>query len=143
MSGLFNFIKGLFSGIFGFLGSLFGGKKKSDTEASESTPKPAKRKNSAYFLELEDAKGTGTVESKTSTKTVPSSEPTTAKSVAVKAPEPAKLSQSVTSNNGTTQAPSEVAFASKYLLSNGSSTSRRRPGANMDYFVNMARQTSR
>lgn len=52
--------------------------------------------------------------------------------------EPAKPSPSVASSNG--QSKTETTFAPKYLNPVASSNSRRRPGANMSNFLDMANQ---
>jgi phage protein D len=143
MSGLFNFIKGLFAGIFAFFGGLFGGKKASESTTLEAATKSATRKNSAYFLELDEAKGGGTVEPKTSVQTVEKPQPAAAAPAkaapAVQTVEPVKQPQPVSASNGAVQAP--ATFAPDSLLSLSATNGRRRPGANMNYFLNMARQT--
>ncbi|UBF25855.1 hypothetical protein K9N68_30650 [Kovacikia minuta CCNUW1] len=68
MSGLINFVKGLFSGILSFLGGLVGSKKESKA-ISEGQPKSAKpKKSNGYFLELDDAKGVGSTSNGASAK---------------------------------------------------------------------------
>ncbi|PSB30432.1 hypothetical protein [Stenomitos frigidus] len=136
MSSFVNFLKNLFSGLFSFIGGLFSSKKK-QAAIADSAPKPRKSSKSGYFLELDEAKGVGTT-------------PAPTKSVAAA---PAKASEST---NGATAkpAPKPVAanaglnlpqptvttFAPKYLAQAGSSNGRRRPGANMSSFLDLARQ---
>ena len=152
MSSFVNFLKSLFSGLFSFFGGSVGSKK--DQAAIEgSAPKPRKNSKSGYFLELDEAKGVG---SAAPAKSVAASAP--AKSVA--APAPAKAE----SNNGATAKPAVATeakaapktsganaalnlpqptvttFAPKYLAQAGSANGRRRPGANMSSFLDMARQ---
>ena len=57
-----------------------------------------------------------------------------------KQPAPAEKPEPVAANNGKVQPQSSTTFGPSYLMQTGSSTSRRRPGANMDMFREMARQ---
>ncbi|NJP12263.1 MAG: hypothetical protein HC866_24660 [Leptolyngbyaceae cyanobacterium RU_5_1] len=168
MSGLFNFIKSLFSGIFGFIGGLFGSKKASAETGTESQAN-SKKKNNGYFLELDDAKSVGTTASEASAaqpvavasvgqpepqpaqpaKTTrkeklaaaaKASEKPAAKKTAEKpAATPAKAPKPVAATASANAAKPEVAFATKYLISPNNG-GRRRPGANMSPYLTMARQ---
>jgi hypothetical protein len=170
MSGLFNFIKGLFAGILG----IFGRGKQTDAIA-EAAPK--RKKSSGYFLELEDAKSTGNSAS------APAGNPTPANPASAKAPEPAAAEAQPVAAATTAQPQAEPAqkssarkaklaaaaeqaepakptapvavnpvnnslnlpqptvtnFATEYLIPK-TATPRRRPGANMSNFLDMARQ---
>ncbi len=152
MSGIFNFIGKLLSGILGFIGGLFGGKKN----------------GSGYYLELDDAKSVGAAAKSSSeqangsaAKTVAKSAKTdgqvakavanevvtkeaaqpivseTAKVTKIQAA-PAKLVAS-TNNSLNLPEPQIRNFATDYLIPTASS-SRRRPGANMRSFLDMAKQ---
>jgi hypothetical protein len=134
MSGLFNFLKNLFSGIFGFLGGLLGSKKDSATGAA---PKVKASKSTGFFLEVDDAKGVGTtaaVSAPAITTTQP--KPAAAAKVApAKAPEPV-----VVANTLNLPQPTVTTTASDFLSATVSSNGRRRPGANMASYLTMARQ---
>ncbi len=149
MGGLIKLIKNLFSGIFSFLSGLIGGKK----SIAGSAPKA--RKSSGYFLELDDSEA-----SKTPTVSSPvadaSPKPVAATSDSAPASKRSEQLAALASSNGSStvaqkpveKAPAPVAvaskpeasveFATKYLVptSNGS---RRRPGANMNSYLDMAR----
>lgn len=142
---MFGFIKKIFGGIFSFLGGLFGSKK------------------SEYFLELEDSKSesaakaqAGKPEPAKVEKTAPApaaakAEPaiatktTTEKKTAEKAPAAAAYSgKAIAKEDLQQKAPQAVGgFATSYLVPTPN-TPRRRPGANMGSFLDMARnvQTS-
>ncbi len=128
IGGFINFIKGLFSGIFGIFGKKSGG-------------------SSGYFLEMEDAKGTGSAPA-AAPKAAPAkqAEPApeaAAKAVATPAPAKAEAPQpapAAVAKALNLPAPTVTNFATDYLLP-ASSNSRRRPGANMSSFLDMARQT--
>jgi hypothetical protein len=153
MSGFINFLKGLFSGIFGFLGGLLGSKKANET-GSEATPKVKPRKSNGYFLEIDDAKGTGNTSNGSSEKATESAkkpEPVAAKaeSKPAKKPEPVaakaesapakKPEQSAVANALNLPQPKVTTFAPDYLVPT-STNGRRRPGANMASYLNLARQ---
>lgn len=160
MSGLINFIKSLFSGIFGFVGGLLGGKKKSEAIAGSEAKPTRKKGNSGFFLELDEAKEGAAAQASSSapaqTSNGATAEATPAKSSrkeklaalaqgnqpAAATPAPAKAP---TATPVATPAPKpavfepETEFATKYLVANGNN-SRRRPGANMSPYLDMARQ---
>ncbi len=149
MSSLINFFKSLFGGIFSFIGGLFGGKKSATTEGG-NTPKV--RRSSGYFLELDEAQSIKPVASAPAVET-PAPSPAAAepaKVEAVAAPKPEPVVQ-----NGATPAPVKVAepvaapaapaianFATTYLIPAADTNGRRRPGANMNYFLGLARQVN-
>ncbi len=153
MSGIFKFIGKLFSGILGFIGGLFGGKKN----------------RSGYFLELDEAKSEGAIAAKSngeqanglaatnaakSVKTDGRVAKVAAKEVATKETaqslisetakvtktQPAPAKPVVSKNNGLNLPEPQIKnFATDYLIPTASS-SRRRPGANMRSFLDMAKQ---
>lgn len=153
MSSFVNFLKGLLSGLFSFVGGLLGSKK---AKKAELAPAPRKASKSGYYLELEEAKGVGATTPAKALEAAASSVQTTAKTTAKKVasvaqaskPEPAK---SEPATPKTPAAPAKVAsalnlpgptvttFAPDYLAK-ASSNGRRRPGANMSSFLDMARQ---
>lgn len=149
MSSFVNFLKNLLSGLFSAIGGLFNSKKKPDA-IEGSAPTPRKARNSGYFLELDEAKGVGSAAAP-------------AKAATVSPAKPAQTSAKSESNNGASAKPAVVrepkapkpvganaavnlpqptitTFAPKYLAPTGSSNGRRRPGANMSSFLDMARQ---
>ncbi len=166
MSGLFNFIKSLFSGIFGFIGGLFGGKK----ESTEAAPKPVKKSN-GFFLELDEAASASASQPATEVEAASTEQPVTVSQEALAEtaqPEIASAKKSTrkeklaalaagdkpasNSNAASAAAPQpalvvaavataepETTFATKYLIpaNNGG---RRRPGANMSSYLDMARK---
>jgi FtsZ-interacting cell division protein ZipA len=143
-----DFIKKLISGILGFVGGILG---------LVTGLLPGKKKSNGYFLELEEATSQSkpaesngkkaqeavAVAAPAASQTAKSSEPESVK--ATKAPKKAKVEAS---QNGkaakaaaTTKTPTETTFAPKYLApSITSSNGRRRPGANMSAYLEMARQ---
>lgn len=163
MGGLFNLIKNLFSGIFSFLGGLLGGKKSANK--LESAPKT--RKSAGYFLEWDGASGTDSStqpvqeESPVPAAVVEKAAPVNSESASkpVEKKSSKRSEQLAAAKNGASSdapiapvtqeaqpalvasTPSEstsAEFATKYLVptSNGS---RRRPGANMNSYLDMAR----
>lgn len=140
MSGFINFLKSLFSGILGLFSS-----KKSQEASAGSGPKSAKRA-SGYFLELDDAKSVSSTPAKATAKTSESkaAEPAPQKAVAAVQPAPQKAEPPKPAPVAVNAAlnlpqPTVTNFATDYLLPNTNS-SRRRPGANMNPFLEMARQ---
>jgi len=104
------FIKNLIASIFGFITSLFG------------------NKGNSYYMELkEEAEANVTQVASPVTPVAPT--PAAVAPVAAKATkaEPVKIS-----------VPTETNFATKYLIPKN--TPRRRPGVNMNSFLDMARQ---
>jgi hypothetical protein len=155
---MFGFIKNLFGGIAAFFSGLFSGKKSKD---GESAPKAKKSKE--YFLELDDS---GSVSSATEAK---KSEPIKAKASApakqaessqsavatLERPKTSTVNEVPSGNekvkvqaqpnppaaatNGKVAPQAASTFAPNYLMPTPSS-SRRRPGPNMEMFRDMARQ---
>jgi hypothetical protein len=162
MSGLINFIKSLFSGIFGFFGGLLGGKKKTEALSGSEAKPAAKKGNSGFYLELDDSKGGAAAQASSpapaQTVNGATAEAQPAKSSrkeklaalaegkqpAAAIPAPAKAP---TAKPAAATAPApkpatfepETEFATKYLVTNGNN-SRRRPGANMSPYLDMARK---
>ena len=151
MSGLINFIKSLFSGILG----LFSKKKESSGEA----PKLNTKKSSGYFLEAEDTAATS---SQTAPAAPAATSPTpaaseekkpskraaqlaaakaeTAKATPAKPAATAKAAEPVAVAQAfNLPKPTVTTFAPDYLLPT-STNGRRRPGANMASFLDMAKQ---
>jgi hypothetical protein len=139
MSSFVNFLKNLFSGLFSLLGGLFNSKKKQDAIAGSALA-PKKSNKSGYFLELDEAKGIGNaapakaVAAPTSVKAEPANG-ATAKPAVAAAPKPVGANAALNLPQ-----PTVTTFAPKYLAPTGSSNGRRRPGANMSSFLDMARQ---
>ncbi len=142
MGGLIKLIKNLFSGIFSFLGGLLAGKKSIEGSA------PKTRKSSGYFLEFDDSGA-----SKKPAVNLPIAEASSApaavigdstpsfnrsEQVAALASSSAPVEKALTSVAVAPKPEASVEFATKYLMptSNGS---RRRPGANMNSYLDMAR----
>lgn len=134
---MFGFIKKLIAGIFGFITGLLPGKKQG-----------------GYYLQLEET-GTGTAPV---VATAPAAESTNGKK-AEATPEPAKATKTAkkeAAQNGKSApaepapapvaktkpaAPAETLFAPKYLIpSANGSNGRRRPGANMNSYLDLATQ---
>jgi hypothetical protein len=115
---MFGFIKNLIGGILGFITGLFG-------------------KKDGYYLELKEE----TAETKpVAAKPAAKAEPATAKPAPAKvAKESAKPAKATKAEPAKPAAPTETTFAPKYLIPS-SSNSRRRPGANMNTYLDMARQ---
>jgi outer membrane biosynthesis protein TonB len=121
---MFGFIKKLLGGIFGFLGGLFGLNKKSDYyldlgETDSSSPAPAK----AEPAKAEKAKAEPAKAEKAKPAPAPAPKPQPAKAPAAPKSEPQPVG----------------GFATEYLVPTAS-TPRRRPGANMSSFLEMANQ---
>jgi len=137
MSGLINFIKGLFAGIFG----IFSKKKSAEADA---LPVKAK-KGGAYFLELDEAKGEGApaakapAAAKAEATPAPAAAPAATKTESVAAPtvQPTKVAAAALASKA--PAPAST-FAPNFLMAPNTNSSRRRPGANMSSFLSMARQ---
>lgn len=139
---MFGFLKNIFGGIFGFLGKILGLGKKSEyayefeatpaakaIPASQPAPKAEAAKPAATEVKAEAAKAEAKpakAEKATTKKEKPAKVETPAPAAAKK-PEPAKT-------------PAPVGgFASQYLTPTATAT-RRRPGANMTSYLDMARE---
>lgn len=153
MSGLMNVIKGL----LGFIGGLFGGKK----AVAESTNG---KKGNGYFLELDESRGASAPKT-APVAAVATEQPMTVAPEASAAPaaKPSSRKEKLAALAATDQpaapvataapaapkaAPAAVAnpiveanFATKYLIPENTGT-RRRPGANMSSYLDMARKTN-
>ncbi|HEY9909078.1 MAG TPA: hypothetical protein V6D18_15895 [Thermosynechococcaceae cyanobacterium] len=163
MSGFFNFLKNLFSSLFSFLRP---GSKKIEAssknvevspkkiEASPKKPKPAKR-SSGYFLELDQAQGVGSTPAKPAEE--PAISPQTAqpavavtqlsaeaKPAKVEAPAPtkaeAKPDPAAVAQALNLPQPTVTNFATTYMNTGNGAGGRRRPGANMSSYLDMAKQ---
>ncbi len=155
MSGLINLIKSLFSGIFGFIGGLLGGKK-ADPALNQ------KKGNSGFYLEMADSAAPApnsvpmTVSAEAAAKAASPAVNGAKSSRKEKLAALAKVSESgkaqATAPDSTavpqpvaaavaTKAPEpeERNFATRYLLTSNNGT-RRRPGANMSSYLDMARK---
>lgn len=144
---MFGFIKKLIAGILSFLTGLIGGKKSSgyylelkEDTTEETTPAPAPKAAPAA------SNGTKAA-AKAEAPPAPEKSP---------APAPAKVEASKNGKNGKatpkpaepekapvakTTPPGETTFAPKYLAPSASgSNGRRRPGANMSSYLDMASQ---
>lgn len=149
---MFGFIKNLFGGIFAFFGGLFGSKK---SKADSSAPK-ARKGSGGYYIVLDEAQTAQSANGKQTAKAEavkvePAAKPEPAKASAPAAaakpakveaapkPEPVKAPAPATPSNG--KSPQLTAtFAPDYLLSLSSTNGRRRPGANMNSYLELARQ---
>ncbi|PSB15947.1 hypothetical protein C7B65_23115 [Phormidesmis priestleyi ULC007] len=152
MGGLIKLIKNFFSGIFSFLGGLVGGKKSIEGSA------PKTRKGSGYFLEMDEAeaeKKPAVSASATESSPKPVATTSEAAPTSKQSSKRAELLAAAASSNGSApvaqkpveeKAPVAVApkpeasaeFATKYLVPTSNGT-RRRPGANMNSYLDMAR----
>ncbi|MBR8835711.1 MAG: hypothetical protein DSM106950_17265 [Stigonema ocellatum SAG 48.90 = DSM 106950] len=156
---MIGFIKNLISGIVNFFSGLFGGKKssfylelKEDAEAAldeaksaasnakkavetaaSNTKKAAETAASNTKKAVESVKETAPAASN-GKKTAPAKVELVQTAKGVKA-EPAKKAKA-----STPEQPQETTFAPKYLIPTNSNGTRRRPGANMSSFLDMARQ---
>lgn len=153
---MFGFIKNLFGGIFGFIGKVLGLKKSGyalefePAEGGKSAPakqdasaqkkivatatgklkEPAKASASAAKAEpAKKAEPTKKAEPAKSKKQAPAKESKPAAKAPAPTAEPAKAPEPV------------GGFATRYLTPTATST-RRRPGANMSSFLDMARQVN-
>jgi hypothetical protein len=123
---MFGFIKKLIAGIFGFLTGLL----------------PGKNKGSGYYLELKDEAAPQTAPAASNgTKVTPSPAPTPAPTANKAAKTKPSEAEPTKAPAATTKPPAETTFAPKYLIpSAATSNGRRRPGANMNAYLDMARQ---
>ena len=104
------FIKNIIAGIVGFITGLFS------------------NKGNSYYLELKEEANVTQSPAKVVAQPTPKVEPkATPTAVKVTKPEPVKIS-----------VPTETNFATKYLIPTNSP--RRRPGVNMNVFLDMASQ---
>lgn len=118
---MFGFIKKLIGGIFGFIGGIFG--KKED-----------------YYLELKEETGQGTVKTESlEFKVTPTeSNPIQGTKQPTVNPDQTTISKTPTPKKEPVKAEAvATTFAPTYLMPK-SSNGRRRPGANMNSFLDMA-----
>ena len=144
MGSFFNFLKNLFSSLFSFVGGFLGSKKK-QTAIEGSASAPRKSGKSGYFLELDEAKGIGNVVAPIKAVAAPATAKAESKNGAIAKPIVAAEPKPAPKPAGANAAlnlpqPTVTTFAPKYLAPSGSSNGRRRPGANMSSFLDMARQ---
>ncbi|MEB3826110.1 hypothetical protein [Phormidium sp. CCY1219] len=146
---MFGFIKKLFGGIFSFLGNLFGFKKseyyleldesKGEQPAAkaEPAPAPAPKAEPAKVEKQESApapapKAEPAKAKKTSKKAKKTEQPTPA------APAAAYNGKVMSKEEVQKTSQAEGGFADRYLVP-AATTPRRRPGANMNSYLDMAR----
>ncbi|AFY48860.1 hypothetical protein Nos7524_3056 [Nostoc sp. PCC 7524] len=136
---MFGFLKNLFAGIVSFITGLLPGKK-----------------NGGYYLQIDDETVTEPKPAAPKTETTNGTKATLAAEPATPAPTPKQPAKVEAATNGKaapteptpapvastkTTAPTETTFAPKYLAPSGAgSNGRRRPGANMNNFLDMASQ---
>ena len=154
--------KKILTGTLSFFAGLLAGKKaQTDKQVNPPVAKPKKR--SGYFMELDESEDANLLTQPVAAvkqvvekaKTSESGQKVAAEPVATKKSkielvqtaeglkaEPVKPSISIAaSSNG--QNKTETTFAPKYLNPANNSTSRRRPGANMTNFLDMANQVKK
>jgi hypothetical protein len=113
---MFGFIKKLIAGIIGFITGLLPGKK-----------------GGGYYLELKEEEPTTKPAPASNNGTKPAPAVAAAPAPAPKPEKPAKAEP--------TPVPTETNFATKYLIPTAAnSNGRRRPGANMGSFLDMAKE---
>ncbi|TVP63609.1 MAG: hypothetical protein EA343_07815 [Nodularia sp. (in: Bacteria)] len=151
---MFGFIKNLIKGILGFITGLLPGKKGNgyylqlDEPESEKAPaaKPQEKEASpAATANGTKAAASGAVNSPAVAPSAQSNAPTATKaepSKNGKSPKAEPVAAPAAKSNGKKPEPVETTFAPKYLAPSGSSSNggRRRPGANMSSYLDMARQ---
>ncbi|GAX36453.1 hypothetical protein [Nodularia sp. NIES-3585] len=151
---MFGFIKKLITGILGFITGLLPGKKGNgyylqlDEPASEKAPaaKPEEKKVSpAATANGTKAAASVAVNSPADELSAQKNAPTAKKASKAKpskngkAPKAEPVAAPAATSNGTKTPPVETTFAPKYLAPSGSSSNgRRRPGANMSSYLDMA-----
>ncbi|MBD2182766.1 hypothetical protein H6S82_06535 [Planktothrix sp. FACHB-1355] len=163
---MFGFIKNIFGGIMAFFGGILGIGKKSKEDKSNA---PKTRKGRGYYLELDESQAAQTgngskpaqaeavkVESAPKAEPAkvaeavaaapapvapaPAPKPQPAKAEAAPKPEAVKAAAPVAKANAKSEPQAPSTFAPNYLLTLSSTNGRRRPGANMSSFLDMARQ---
>ncbi|KZL49061.1 hypothetical protein PN456_17590 [Nodularia spumigena CS-586/05] len=145
---MFGFIKKLITGILGFITGLLPGKKGNgyylelDEPASEKPPATTVNGTKAAASVAVASPAASPADAPAAK----SNAPTAKKADKVepskngKAPQAEPATVPAATSNGTKAASGETTFAPKYLAPSGSSSSRRRPGANMSSYLDMARQ---
>ncbi|MBU7585447.1 MAG: hypothetical protein KAF91_21580 [Nostoc sp. TH1S01] len=145
---MFGFIKNLIAGILGFFTGLLGGKKKNggyylqlDESGAEVKPAPAPQP-----AEAPKPAATSNGTKATAEAPEPAKKPApAAKAVKAKASQNGKAAPTEPAKAPATavaakKEPAITTFAPKYLAPSGASNGRRRPGANMSSFLDMASQ---
>jgi hypothetical protein len=129
---MFGFIKNLIGGIFGFIGGFFGKKDEFYLELKEEVGQvqPVATKPVAAAPKVEPVQAV---------KAEPVQAAKPAKPAKATKAEPAKAAKVEPAKAAKPAAPAETNFATKYLITPSSGV-RRRPGANMNSFLDMARQ---
>jgi hypothetical protein len=129
-----DFIKKLIGGILGFLTGLL-----------------PKKTSNGFYLELDEAASGSNpkVEAKPAASNGKTAEPVAAVAAPVDSPAPTAVAKAITNGKApkaepatpTVATPTETTFAPKYVAASvGSSNGRRRPGANMNNYLDLARQ---
>ncbi|MEA5514915.1 hypothetical protein [Nodularia sp. UHCC 0506] len=143
---MFGFIKKLITGILGFITGLLPGKKSNgyylelDEPASEKAPAPTpKSQEGSPAATANGTKAAASVAVNSPADALAAKNATKVESSKNgKAPQAEPTTAPAATSNGTKAAPAETTFAPKYLAPSGSSSNRRRPGANMSSFLDMA-----
>ncbi|MBE9208373.1 hypothetical protein IQ244_17920 [Nostoc sp. LEGE 06077] len=140
---MFGFIKNLIGGILGFFTGLLGGKKKKnggyylqlDENGAEVTPAPAPKAAPAGTSNGTKATAKAPEPAKKPAPTAKAAKVESSKNGKAAPTEPAKAPAVV----AVKKEPTEKTFAPKYLTP-AATNGRRRPGANMSSFLDMASQ---
>ncbi|MDP5339174.1 MAG: hypothetical protein NWQ28_11445 [Nodularia sp. (in: cyanobacteria)] len=145
---MFGFIKKLITGILGFITGLLPGKKGNGyyLELDEPTSEKAPEVSPAATATANGTKAAASVAVKPADALSTQNNASTAKKAPKveaskngKAPKAEPVAAPAAMSNGTKPAPAETTFAPKYLAPSGSSSNvRRRPGANMSSYLDMA-----
>lgn len=158
MGGVINLIKNIFGGIFSFIGGILGGKKSSGyymelDEAKSTKAEPAKAETkvaapvAAATTEVKQSEPVKAEAPKAKSAKAEAPKAESAKAKAKKATaEPATADVNGSTNGAKPPVPANtlnlpqptVSFATEYLVPKPT-TSRRRPGANMGSFLEMAK----
>ena len=147
---MFGFIKNLFGGIFGFIGKVLGLKKSEYAlefePAKGEKSAPAKQDASAQKKIVATATGTLKEPAKASASAAKAEPAKKAEPVKAQAQAPAKESKPAAKAPAPKAEPAKApepagGFATQYLTPTATSN-RRRPGANMSSFLDMARQVN-
>lgn len=156
MSGVIKLIKNLIAGILGFLTGLLRGNKKNGgyylqlDESAEPTPAPTPKPAATSTNGTKATAKSAEPEQKPAPVAQPEQKPEkkpapAAKAVKAKASQngkvtPAEPEKAPAAVAAVKKEPTETTFAPKYLAPSASSNGRRRPGANMSSFLDMASQ---
>ena len=138
---MFGFIKKLITGILSFITGLLPGKKGNgyylelDEAASDTAPATTDKQPEVAPVSTTN----GSVAPVSAAVSTPVTT-TTTKVEETKNGSAKKAEPTTAASNGITTPPAENTFAPKYLVPSGSGSNRRRPGANMNSYLDMARQ---